>query len=203
MKKILLYLLLILAGGAIGYALNSALKHDDSVQQKPEKIYIEKIKRKVIRDTVKIKKYVGVPTSVDSVFISDTIYISDTLSNSEGNFENPSNSNGNEEIIMKEELISQRTISLVAAPSDSTDVSEMLNLKSTAFSKDIIVEFWQSPLNLTGYELTRNRLKLFGFNPNESISLQLSKNEEEILFNTESMSIVLRKTKQFKSLKLR
>jgi len=66
-----------------------------------------------------------------------------------------------------------------------------------------MVEFWKSPLNITGYELTRNRLKLFGFNPNESISLQLDKNEEQILLNTESLSVVLKKTNQFKTLKLK
>jgi len=108
-----------------------------------------------------------------------------------------------EEVIIMEELISQRSVLLGLLPNDSTDVSELLKLKSSAFAKDIMVEFWKSPLNITGYELTRNRLKLFGFNPNESISLQLDKNEEQILLNTESLSVVLKKTNQFKTLKLK
>lgn len=203
MKKILLYLLLILVGGTIGYSLNSVLKSNDTAQQDPEKIYIEKIRKKVIRDTVKIKKYIDGPATVDSVFISDTVYISDTLTVNSTDDSPTDDDSGNEEVIIMEELISQRTIPLKPIQNDSTDVSELLNLKSTSFTKDIIVEFWQSPLNLTGYELSRNRLKLFGFNPNESITLQLNKNEEEILFKTETLNIVLVKTKQFKSLKIR
>ncbi|WP_107037492.1 hypothetical protein [Brumimicrobium mesophilum] len=204
MKKILLYLILLLAGVGIGYLLNSTLHNSELDQKDPETVYVEKIKKKIVRDTIKIKKYIDVPSRVDSVFISDTVYLSDSLITDEENKEFLSTEeDGSEEIIIMEEMISQRTISLTSIPNDSTDVSEILNLKSSSFSKDIIVEFWQSPLNLTGYELTRNRLKLFGFNPNEVITLQIDKNEEQILLNAESMSLVLRKTKQFKTLKLR
>ena len=204
MKKILIYLLLLLAGGAIGYFLNFDSKNEEIAQQDPQKIYIEKVKKHVVKDKaeVEIEKTEDDLVQDDSLIASDNDFIVDTLSNEEDNIE-PSENTEKEEVIIMEELISQRTIALGPSPNDTTDVSGMLNLKSTSFSKDIVVEFWQSPLNITGYELTRNRLKLFGFNPNESISLQLDKNEEQILLNTESMSIVLQKTKQFKTLKLR
>lgn len=202
MKKILIYLLILLAGVGIGYLVNFESDKEEIAQQDPEKIYVEKIKKQIVRDTVEVEKIVTVVVEVDSSLATDTVIITDTLSPKGDRTANSKNDDQDEVIIM-EELISQRTISVGAAPNDSTDVSEMLNLKTAAFAKDIIVEFWQSPLNITGYELTRNRLKLFGFNPNESISLQLDKNENQILLNTETMSIVLQKSKQFKTLKLR
>ena len=200
MKKILLYLILILVGVGIGYGLNFSLNNNDNAQQTPEKIYVEKIKKRVIIDTIKVKKFINIPVAMDSVFISDTIYLSDSLIINEKENDLLVDDE-KEEVIIMEELISQRSVLLGLLPNDSTDVSELLKLKSSAFAKDIMVEFWKSPLNITGYELTRNRLKLFGFNPNESISLQLDKNEEQILLNTESLSV--KKTNQFKTLKLK
>ena len=202
MKKILLYLILILVGVGIGYGLNFSLNNNDNAQQTPEKIYVEKIKKRLIIDTIKVKKFINIPVAMDSVFISDTIYLSDSLIINEKENDLLVDDE-KEEVIIMEELISQRSVLLGLLPNDSTDVSELLKLKSSAFAKDIMVEFWKSPLNITGYELTRNRLKLFGFNPNESISLQLDKNEEQILLNTESLSVVLKKTNQFKTLKLK
>ena len=202
MKKILLYLILILVGVGIGYGLNFSLNNNDNAQQTPEKIYVEKIKKRVIIDTIKVKKFINIPVAMDSVFISDTIYLSDSLIINEKENDLLVDDE-KEEVIIMDELISQRSVLLGLLPNDSTDVSELLKLKSSAFAKDIMVEFWKSPLNITGYELTRNRLKLFGFNPNESISLQLDKNEEQILLNTESLSVVLKKTNQFKTLKLK
>ena len=202
MKKILLYLILILVGVGIGYGLNFSLNNNDNAQQTPEKIYVEKIKKRVIIDTIKVKKFINIPVAMDSVFISDTIYLSDSLIINEKENDLLVDDE-KEEVIIMEKLISQRSVLLGLLPNDSTDVSELLKLKSSAFAKDIMVEFWKSPLNITGYELTRNRLKLFGFNPNESISLQLDKNEEQILLNTESLSVVLKKTNQFKTLKLK
>lgn len=202
MRKILIYLLLLLVGVVIGYAFNFNRIDEKNTQQDPEKVYIEKIKKHVVRDTIEIEKIVTVQGKIDSVYTTDTVFIIDTLSIEDDN-NDFSEEKEKDEVIIMEELISQRTIPLGPAPNDSTDVSELLNLKSSAFSKEIIVEFWQSPLNLTGYELHRNKLKLFGFNPNESISLQLDKNEDQLLLNTETMSIVLRKSKQFKTLKLK
>src|SRR5690606_7957815 len=132
-------------------------------------------------------------------------YITDTLEYTDEdslNFEEDNSFNTSpeelQEIIFKDELISQRTITVGIPEVDSTDVALLLNMKSNSYSDDIIVEFWQSPLNLTGYELSRNKLKLFGFNPNESISLQIEDNEDQLILNTETMSLLLQKTKQFK-----
>ncbi|MGB0933634.1 MAG: hypothetical protein ACPGU5_05090 [Lishizhenia sp.] len=53
---------------------------------------------------------------------------------------------------------------------DSTAL--LLDLYIPAFSSELRVEYWNSPLQLTGYELTKNKLKLFGFDPNQKITLR-------------------------------
>lgn len=205
MKRTLIYLSLLLVGIGIGYLLNFDWSPKETVHQVPEKIYIEKVKKEIIRDTIEIEKIVNVPIVKDTTIETDTLKTTDSLTM--GKIEEieivNNNSIENEEIIIMEELIAQRTIPLQFPVNDSTDVEEMLNFKTSAFSDEIIVEFWQSPLNITGYELTRNKLKLFGFNPSESISLHLDKSEEQLTLDTESMDILLQKSKQFKTLKLK
>jgi len=105
--------------------------------------------------------------------------------------------------IISDELLSQRTVILTLPPIDSTDVEDLLDLKSYAFSQKMTIEFWKSPLNLTGYELSRNKLKLFGFNPTESLHLSLSQNGESLFLNTETMSILLIKSDNFQTLNLK
>lgn len=208
MKKTLLYLALLLSGIGIGYLLNNNLdttaKDEKNIDHQPEKVYIEKIKKEMIRDTIEIEKIVSVPVKKTPISPStDTLHPTDTMSTKQKEEVLVNQTKNKEEIIITEELIAQRTIPLYYAPNDSSDVAEMLNLKTTAFADEMSIEFWQSPLNITGYELTRNRLKLFGFNPRESISLHLDKVEDQLLLDTESMSIVLKKSKQFKTLKLK
>lgn len=202
MKKILIYLLILLVGIALGYSLNSGSENEDITEVETKEIQVKKTTKQVDEQIIQTEKILEVPLEIDSIITSGSEITVDTLLNDEAIFEATEDRDKEEDIIM-EELVSQRTIKLGFSPNDSSDVSEMLELKSTSFSNYIVIEFWQSPLSITGYELTRNRLKLFGFNPNESITLQLDKNEEQILLNTDSMSIVLKKSKQFKTLKLR
>jgi hypothetical protein len=200
MKKVLKYLIIILlsltAGWFIGH--NSSLNKSTEVQ----KVFVEKIKEKIVRDTIKVKEPVYIEKSYeDSLNTNDTLSIA--FKDTSGIFNLDSIDQIIDADIIREELMSTLNLDVEWITKDSLDVSELLNKKANSFNEKMIIEFWQSPLNLTGYELTRNRLKLFGFNPNESISLQLDKNNEQILLSTESMSIVLKKSKQFKTLKLK
>jgi len=203
MKQGVIYLLILIGGIGIGYIFNLLFNAPTENETETEKVIVQKVKKKIIRDTVQVERIVYTST-VDTSNIAESLEYADSL---DYTYDEESNqyysSEESEEIIIKEELISQRTISLAPPKNDSTDVSKLLDLKSNAFSNEIIVEFWQSPLNITGYELSRNKLKLFGFNPNESISLHLGTNEDQLFLNTDSMSLLLQKTKQFKTLKLK
>jgi hypothetical protein len=208
MKQGVIYLLILIGGIGIGYISNHFFNSPVEIIPETEIVYVEKVKKQTVRKPVQVE---NVTPTAETNDISDTaLYIESynyedslTYAEDENEYSSTEETEETEEIIIKEELISQRTISLEPLPKDSTDVAKLLEMKSNAFSKDLIVEFWQSPLNITGYELSRNKLKLFGFNPNESISLQLGNNEDQLFLNTDSMSLLLQKTKQFKTLKLK
>jgi hypothetical protein len=163
-------------------------------------VYKDRVKTKTVRDTLVVTKE-----------IVDTFFTSDTLTKLDSQYVNievdtaiysPENEEVFDRDIITEQLISKRNIELTYAAKDSIDDSELLNLNSKSFNNSIIVEFWESPLELTGYELSRNKLKLFGFNPNESISLHFENNNEELLMQTETIKLYLNKTRKFKSLNL-
>lgn len=220
MKNLVPYLLLLILGGVIGYFIgtNNYSSVENSIVKKDTKIVEQ---TKIIKDTVVIEKVIPKKVesnldtlSIDSLLIdtlnldlvdsltydltelSDSTLIEDSVEiNEEADFDDE---------IIQELLLSQRSLQIAPSSRDTEeDVDEMLELKANAFSSTMIVEFWQSPLNLTGYELTRNKLKLFGFNPNENISLQLSHEEDKLFLNTETMSLILEKSTRFKTLSIK
>lgn len=84
------------------------------------------------------------------------------------------NTDGGDDIVVrKDELISEKVVSLVNL--DGTNLIDSIRSKEAGIreepGKSITVEFWQSPLNYKGYKLSRNRLVLFGFDQEEQVSL--------------------------------
>lgn len=199
MKQVITYLLLLGIGVLLGFLIFHESEKESMVEIKT--VYKDKIKTKIVHDTVIIKA-----SSPDKILVYDTLTVIDTT-----HFENTSKidstlNHEDEEVfdedIITEKLISKRNVHLNTEQSDSLDTSELLNIKTKSFNENMTVEFWESPLELTGYELTRNKLKLFGFNPNESISLQFVNDSDQIMFRTETIELFLSKTKKFKSLNL-
>jgi len=81
-------------------------------------------------------------------------------------------------IVRKDELLETKIFEVFnlqpreeANPSDSLleKVSGIKDKKKTASS--IKIEFWQSPINYKGYKMTKNKIVLFGINPDENIKL--------------------------------
>jgi hypothetical protein len=81
-------------------------------------------------------------------------------------------------IVRKDELLGSRKIEVTnlqtqtANPSDSI-LEKVSGIKDN--SKNVIasfsIEFWQSPINYKGYKMTKNKIVLFGMNPEEAIRL--------------------------------
>lgn len=212
MKKAFVYLTILVIGGILGFFANTFINSTSSVEPKVE--IVKEIKEKVIVDTVIVKKKIPTVFAKDTTRLEENEEHIDSLivENGDGMQEdNPidfSDYISEEEDtaiydIIRDELLSQRTVTLTFPPMDSTDVESLLDLKSQSFSEKMTIEFWKSPLNLTGYELTHNKLKLFGFNPTESFDLSLSQSGETLFLNTETMSIVLRKSDNFQTLNLK
>ena len=101
--------------------------------------------------------------------------------------------------IIRERMVAKVHLSVLLLEQDSIAPGDVFNNTTPPFQKKITVEYWESPLNLTGYQLSKSRLKLFGFNPKEKIQLIEGQNAVLILQMSESQ-VTLQKTEQFKSL---
>lgn len=198
MKQVITYTLLIGLGILAGFFIFGSKEKDVITEVKT--VYKDRVKTKTVHDTLVITEEFK-----DASIVSDTLTEIDSLyaeSDSDSSIYTTSEEEVFDDDIITEKLISKRNITLTVIENDTIDESELLNIKSKSFNNSIIVEFWESPLELTGYELSRNKLKLFGFNPNESISLHLDNNKEELLMQTETIKLYLSKTQKFKSLNL-
>src|SRR5690554_535718 len=212
MKNFFIYLTILIIGGILGFLASNIINTAPS--QSIETQIVKKVEEKVIIDTVIVKKKSPVVVLEDTTKAVELVSYEDSLyaevydeTQSEEADNDFSEFISEEDTIMydiiSDELLSQRTVILTLPPIDSTDVEDLLDLKSYAFSQKMTIEFWKSPLNLTGYELSRNKLKLFGFNPTESLHLSLSQNGESLFLNTETMSILLIKSDNFQTLNLK
>lgn len=198
MKQVIIYTLLIGLGILIGFFIFDSKEKDVITEVKT--VYKDRVKTRTVRDTLVITSEV-----TDTIIASDSLTETDSIyvgNDSDSSIYTPSDEEVYDIDIITEKLVSKRNIPLTVIENDSIDQSELLNLNSKSFNNSIIVEFWESPLELTGYELSRNKLKLFGFNPNESISLHLQNNKEGLLMKTETIKLYLSKTQKFKSLNL-
>lgn len=209
MKQILTYLAILLAGVGIGIGISHLfINHTASItslnRDKIPTTLVTKTRKNIVQDTIEVKRYVNIPIKKDydstdqpSSDSQDTTII-DSLQNGIDNPKDDTVQN-----VLKEQLVSQQTVTLPKKVIDSSDVEELLDVKSKVFSDEIIVEFWDSPINLVGYQLTRNKLKLYGFNPNETVTLVRGKKPDEILLKTASIQVSLFKSNQFKSLTIK
>jgi len=198
MKQVITYLLLIGIGILIGFFIFSSKEKDVITEVKT--VYKDRVKTKTVVDTVVLpEKTEDTLTVTDSLTVQDSSFVE---YESDTSIYTPDDEEVYDSDIITEQLVSKRNVELTLIENDTIDESELLNIKSKSFNNSLIVEFWESPLELTGYELSRNKLKLFGFNPNESISLYFDFNKEGLFMETETIKLYLTKTQKFKSLNL-
>lgn len=136
--------------------------------------------------------------SLDALFNSDTLIIDEATGSLEEEeyFE-----------MVSERLIAKRVVEVKIIQPDSLDASDLLNLTSDSYSKSLTIEFWESPLDLIGYELNRSRLKLFGFNAEEKVQVKRTYDSEKLtvqfgIINNSAM-LILEKSPKFKSIILK
>ena len=64
-----------------------------------------------------------------------------------------------------------------------------LNIREESFGAKMLVEFWDSPFNFTGYKLGKSKLVLYGINPESKIQIEelgkdsIRLHEDGVLFN--------------------
>lgn len=136
--------------------------------------------------------------SLDALFNSDTLIIDEATGSLEEEeyFE-----------MVSERLIAKRVVEVKIIQPDSLDASDLLNLTSDSYSKSLTIEFWESPLDLIGYELNRSRLKLFGFNAEEKVQVKRTYDSEKLTVQfgiiNNSAVLILEKSPKFKSIILK
>ncbi len=109
--------------------------------------------------------------------------------------------------IVSERLIAKSVVEVKIIQPDSLDASDLLNLKADSYSKSLAIEFWESPLDLIGYELNRSRLKLFGFNAEELVQIERAYDSEKLTVQigtgNNSLVLILEKSPKFNSIILK
>ena len=203
------------AGLAVGMILMYFLfpnQKKSLVKENPVKEIIFK-DRKVV-DTLYIDReiYVKEDSDTDSLTdrLEDDLNVSienDTISDSnkgaikidDEDYET-SDEGEDEELIITDQLIERLNVTVKLIENDSLDISDELKLSAQSFGNSITIEYWSSPLDLTGYELSKNKLKLFGFNNSDVIEISRVKNSDILNVKIGDINLKLEKTNRFKTL---
>lgn len=193
-KNYLIYLIIFSLGIILGAVFNNVWQESNI----PILNKVPKEPTKIIRvtDTVFVKhksKPIEKPELVEADVVDTLISVIDSVKVQE-----PAMDSVDVEII-RERMVAKVQLSVQLIEQDSIAPGDVFNNVTEPFQKKITVEYWESPLNLTGYQLSKSRLKLFGFNPKEKIQLIEGQNAVLILQMSESQ-VTLQKTEQFKSL---
>lgn len=209
MKSILKYMLVLAIGTIIGIAGMYALNPKDRVIETIVKVETseksttsskKKNKVKTINSSdIDSTEFTITDDSLGALLNADTLIIDDEIispDEDEEFFE-----------IVSERLIAKRVVEVKIIQPDSLDASDILNLKADSYSKSLAIEFWESPLDLIGYELNRSRLKLFGFNAEESVQIERAYDSEKLTIQigtgNNSLVLILEKSPKFKSIILK
>ncbi len=214
MKSILKYMLVLAIGTIIGIAGMYAINPKDRVVETIVKV--ETTEKSTTSSKKKNKVKTVDSSDIDSSDIDSTEFT--ITDDSLGALLNADTLIIDNEIISPEEdeeyfeivserLIAKRVVEVKIIQPDSLDASDLLNLKADSYSKSLAIEFWESPLDLIGYELNRSRLKLFGFNAEELVQIERAYDSEKLTVQigtgNNSLVLILEKSPKFNSIILK
>ena len=120
---------------------NVVIVEKDTVKKKPVN------KKKVVVEPKERKD--------STIYIIDSLVLEDTLLSDE---------------VLTESILATKNLK-VGPPEEVDSTAILLDVFSPVYSTNMQVEFWHSPLQLTGYELSKSKLKLFGFDPDQQIAI--------------------------------
>jgi hypothetical protein len=163
-----------------------------------------KIVKEQIIDTVFKSKIVEVPieTTVQTV---DTVYISannDSVQKTDDIAVDTLALDDEDEDtlqIVKDEKIKTESlkINVIKAEVVDTLLQKLLDVEKPVV-KQILVEYWESPINYKGYKLSRSKLIIYGIKP--LVTSVLYKNEQAYYLKANNIFYELYETTDFKSL---
>jgi hypothetical protein len=203
--KILIPLSLLIAGIAIGYVVG--INSDKIEKEKEFAIESTPSVQEVIHDTIIETKIIEIETEklvsppIDSLVIDSLIQnmlVVDTLVEVVREIIN--DSIGDEEL----NILSDVRLKLMKLPIKHLNVKviESDSLLKSAIditdieNKNINIEFWESPINFSGYKLSKSKLIIYGLSP--QFDYQLFKSHKTYYLKFHSIIYELIETEEFK-----
>lgn len=143
------------------------------------------------------------PRNNNPAITSDSLAI-DSLTSSSDIENQDSITMESEDIIDHDRLIKVSTLPISKfMPRKDTSYAEKLATKigkDESFLDDIVVEFWESPLEYTGYKLNKSKLILYGISTDNDLELSYDSKADALKLLINGNPTYLRKTEQFKSI---
>lgn len=105
-------------------------------------------------------------------------------------------------VVLRDQLLSTNKVNIIHKSQTSGDqASDVLNDRintDNLFAENIMVEFWESPIDYQGYRLNKTKLILFGINPNESFEL-INQNEGFLIMKSGGQTLLLYPTEKYRT----
>ena len=186
---------LLLLGGLIGYLTGVNTCKESDVSATP----ITEVITETIHDTIIQKETINI--SVDSPPVDSSVIKVDTLgvnvdSLARDNFEDTLNDN----LSISTEVLENSIwldIEVIQDFEEKDSLIKDLMGISDVMPTTIIVEFWRSPLNFSGYKLSRSKLVIYGMPPH--LEYRLYRKKSNYYLSTEDVYYALKETEEFSS----
>lgn len=194
---------LLFVGLTIGYIIGVT---STSKSESNNSTTTDSIKTKLIHDTIVTKEIVTIPVvsteelpSVDSTLIDTLIsseIILDTLTQTF--LEKPTDTITDDGIkINTDKRIASTKVSIIYLNTNTDKdslIKEALNI-NTVQNTRIIIEFWESPINYSGYKLSKSKLIVYGLSP--QFEYEIYNKGEFYYLNFQSIFYQMIETNQF------
>lgn len=184
---------LLVIGIGVGYVIGIQTSNPSLDESEPETTLITE----TVTDTIIQTEIKEVPVEIEEIdtseVISDSLQsINDSLLHTVG-----VDSNSTDLSIRTEKMTAKKWLKVyVLAEYEDKDslIKEALGINETMPSK-ILVEFWESPLNFSGYKLSKAKLILYGMP--SGLEYKLYRKQDKYFLSTQTFYYSLRETEEF------
>jgi hypothetical protein len=179
-------------GGLGGYIIGSQSSEDDVILESPPTEFVTQ----TVHDTIVETQIVSVQET--NVEVDSTLDLLDSLQIDSLVVEVLLDSGeiDSDISIRREKLISTVWVGVDVLKEIAKDTlaSQLIGVEQT-FPTKMLVEFWESPLNFSGYKLSRNKLVMFGMPDN--LVYKILRNENNYFLTTENIYYSIKETEEF------
>lgn len=179
MKKFVTYFLPVLTL-AVGYSIRMIMEEPAETIVKEKIVYKNPVveKESNVKDSVKKQKDKRPDKSseeiteieVDSLLLSDTLIVGDSLEMHSDSLQ-----------IKRDRVVKKTWLTVKKSESKMNKIDSLkmegMGIRKVGFSDKVLVEFWESPFNFSGYKLSKSKLIVYGLDPSINYFLIDSNND--------------------------